>query len=279
MTLRTRNRFLLAMDIIATIVFSIFLASFIFFVIKLGFSTIPSLHRIFNLGETNIIVKNSPLASMLSRLILPFYVALFGLFIYISFEKTKSSEIIYLSVYFVACAMQGISILIPVFQLWEISSVILIFIGRVALAGQILASIAILLLTLTTGNENLDSVENNTDRNVWIGLCVSLFFASILPINTTKITSNFWLTTGFDIELFILFLMILLVSIVVFSIYTYKNSIKFFRSPALYVSILELGYFFLTECDNYLFLTLGTVFLFLGTYFFLHFLRRKYLWN
>ena len=279
MTLKTRNRFLLALDIMSFLVFSLLLSYFVYFVLVVGLSKVPNLHRIFSLGEGNVLIKNSPLAAMISSLLMPLYVTVFGLFIYLSFEKTKAPEIIYIALYFIGCAMQGVSLLIIALQMWDTSSIILICIARVALSGHILSAISILLLTLMVGSEGNSENKNYTDRNIWIAVCVSLFCASIIPINTTKIFSTLWLTTGFDKVLAVIFFMVLIASIVVFSIYSYYNNIKFFSSPALYLGIFELGYLLLFECDNYLFLVLGSVLFFVGTYFFLKFLRKKYRWN
>lgn len=279
MTLRVRNKFFLALDIVSALVFSVFLAAFIYFILVIGLPSVPSFSRLFPLCETNVLIKNSPLAAMISKLVMPFYVTIFGLFMYLSFEKTKAQELVYIALYFVGCAMQGISILIATLQMWETSSIMLIFIGKIALAGQILSIVSILILTLVEGSENADVNETYTDRNVWIGLSVSLFCASVMPINTTKIYSAFWCSTGFDVEIFVLFIMIMIVSIVFFACYTYKNGLSFFRGPALYVALLECGYLFLSQCDNFLFLIIGTVLLFSSTYILLSLLRQKYLWS
>ncbi|MCR5699374.1 MAG: hypothetical protein K6G52_07010 [Treponemataceae bacterium] len=279
MTLRIRNKLLLAIDIVAFVVFVTFIVAAALFFTRDGLSTIPKLERNLNLSENICIFKNSPLASMISLLIRPFYVAIFGLFIYISFEKTKAEEIIYISLYFIGYALQGFSVLIPILQLWNTTLATTIIIGRIALVGHLISGIAILLLTIMLGTENPDKKESTTDRNIWISVSISLFCAIIIPINTVSITSTFWLNTGFDVMLFVLLAMIIIISIVVLSFYSYYNQTGILKSPALYVSILEVGYLMLQQGDNYFFLVLGAVLLFSSTYALLVTIRRKYLWN
>ena len=279
MTLRVRNKLLLAIDIVAFVVFVTFIVAAALFFSRDGLSTIPKLERNLNLSENICIFRNSPLASMISLSLRPFYVAIFGLFVYISFEKTKAEEITYVSLYFIGYALQGFSVLIPILKLWNTTLAATIIIGRIALAGHLISGMAILLLTIIIGTENPDKKESSTDRNIWISVSISLFCAIIIPINTLNITSTFWLNTGFDVMLFVLLALIITISIVVLSFYSHYNQTGILKSPALYVSILEIGYLMLQQGDNYFCLTLGSILLFVSTYALLVSIRHKYLWN
>ena len=279
MTLTTRNRFLMALNIFSFVCFVVLLVASILFLTSDGLSSVPkTLIRNFSLGSS-LFFEFSPLATILSLLVLPFYVSVFGFFAFLSFEKTKSSEIVYLSLFFLGCTMQSISVFIPIFSLWDMTSKFLLFIAKIHLAGELISSVSIFLVTMFIGAASSNERITTTDRNVGIAVSLALFCTSILPLNTTKITSCFWVKTGFDTELFVLLYMVLIICVIVFSVYSIKNGYKFFRGPVPSIILFLFGYVCITQVDCWFFFALSVLTLFLGTYGFFRFLRQKYLWN
>ncbi len=280
MTLNTRNKLLLVLDVVASVLFIIFLVGVIFFFVNGRYSAIPSLNRPLNITSNgNIFIRNSPIASIISLLILPLYVSIFGLYIYLKFEKTKSDEIVYLSLFFMGLCLQSFGIMIALLEMWNTSSKILLVIGRCQLCGQVISGIAFLLLAIFVGTESYEERTAETDKRLGIAVCISLLCASIFPINTMKITSALWVCTGFDVSLFLLLVLVSVIAFVVMVFDSFRRGYKFFSGPILSSFLFMGGYNVLTQTDNYLALTIGASCFFSGTFGYLIFLRKKYLWN
>ena len=131
MTLNTRNKSLLAITIISAVFLLAFLTVSIIYLVKGYFSLIPEFTRIIPINSENFLLKNTPLASILSILMILIFTTVSSYFVYISFEKTKSPEVVYLLGFFGACLFQSIKILVVFFNLWETSSNFLILLGRI----------------------------------------------------------------------------------------------------------------------------------------------------
>ncbi|MGP1587746.1 MAG: hypothetical protein ACTTHG_05320 [Treponemataceae bacterium] len=274
MTLNTRNKILTSITIFSFVLFVIYLVGFILFVVNGKLSSIPELPRIIDYHSDNIFLGFSPMASVISVLIWPFYVALFGMYIFLVFEKTKSDETIYLTNFFIGSVLKTSSIMVVFFQLWKNSSFLLLFLGKVHFCGMMISGISLLMFAVFMGSQQMV----NTDRNVLISIATSIFVACILPINVTKIFSNLWMSTGFDNLLIILQVIVFVLYIFIFIDYTKKNELKILKNPMLYGIILYVGDFFLNFSDNYFVLILSCIAFFYGTYRLLKTLHKQYLW-
>lgn len=275
MTLNTRNKSLLAITIISAVFLLAFLTVSIIYLVKGYFSLIPEFTRIIPINSENFLLKNTPLASILSILMILIFTTVSSYFVYISFEKTKSPEVVYLLGFFGACLFQSIKILVVFFNLWETSSNFLILLGRIELIGKILAPISLLFLAMFYELEQLQE----SDKNIGLALLISIFCAGFLPINFTKIYSNFTLSYGFIS--FINFYVILCGTIAVFSFFitSKQREISFIQSPTPYFILMFFGYLMITNSDNFLTLSLGSIFLGFGFYELISKIHKFYLWK
>ena len=275
MTLNTRNKFLLSLIVISVSSLLLFFIVALVNFIKGNFSSIPEFHRILPISSNNFLLKNNPSVSIISILVLFLYIPISCYFLYVSFEKTKSPEIIYLMGFFTACILQSSKILIPLLNLWVNSSPWLILVARIEIIGRILAPVCLLFTALFSEQEQIQEA----DRNFGLTLGIAAFFAYILPINSKKLFSNFTLSCGFDTIIYGFIFLCAIITIITFIIVSKQREVSFWESPSPYYILMFLGYIILTISDCFLLLFIGIIFLALGTYQILYRLHMYYLWK
>ena len=118
MTLKTRNRLLLVLIVISISFLILFSITSLVSFIKGNFSLIPKFTRVLPINSESFLLKNSSTASILSILALLLYIPISSYFLYVSFEKTKSPETIYLMGFFTGCLLQTTKILIVLLNLY-----------------------------------------------------------------------------------------------------------------------------------------------------------------
>ncbi len=275
MTLNTRNKFLLSL--VAISITFLLLSSIISLIsfVKGDFSSIPKFQRLIPNESESFLLKNSPTASILSILALLIYISISSYFLYTSFEKTKSPETIYLMGFFVGCLLQSTKILIVILKLWDTSSYLLILISKIEIVGRLFAPVCLLFTAMFTDIEQVQEA----DKNIGLTFGISVFCASILPINSTKIYSNFTLYCGFEsfITFFIFFSA--LITIIAFILSSKQRELSFWSSPTPYFIFMFIGYIMLTTSDNFLELFLGINFLGVGSCGLLSKIHKYYLWK
>ncbi len=275
MTLNTRNKFLLSIIVISVSFLILFSAFLLINFIKGSFSLIPELHRLLPITSENFLLKNNPIASILSILAFLLYIPISSYFLYTSFEKTKSPETVYLMGFFIACMFQSLKILIVLLKLWDTSSQLLILIGRLEITGSFLAPLCLLFIALFSGQEQ----SQDADKNFGLALGGSVFIACILPINTTKIFSNFTLSCGFDFFIQCFIFLCFLITSIAFFVTSKERDISFKASPTPYFILMTFGYITLTNSDCFLMLFVGIIFLSFGSYSIMSNIHKYYLWK
>lgn len=275
MTLNTRNRFLLTLFVISISFLLIFSIISLIFFIKGDFSSTPKFERLLPIESENFLLKNSPISSVFSNLMLLLYVSISCYFLYTSFEKTKSPETIYLMGFFIGCLLQSLKILVVILKLWDTSSYILILLSRIEIVGRLFAPICLLFTAMFTDIEKLQEA----DRNIGLTLGISAFVASILPINSTKIYSNFTLYCGFESCIIFFIFFCALITIIAFIFTSKQREIPFWISPTPYFVVMYFGYIILTTTDDFLALFLGSILLGFGSCGILSKLHKYYLWK
>lgn len=275
MTLNTRNKILLTFFYIACFILLALLIITVYQFIQHKFTNTPLFNRLISLSEKYLLTKNSPRATILSIFILLLYVPISILFIYLTFEKTKSPETIYLSGFLLGCLLQCSRIFIILFDLWSSTSSILLFLGKVDLVGRIF-SILCLFLTAVFSDQEL---VQDADRNISVTLGISLLCGIMIPVNTLDITSCFTIATGFDKLIRFFITLVSVITIAAFFINSYKRNLKLNQQSAPYFVLLLLGYFTVTFCDNYLFAIIGSILLIIGTRGIILSLHNYYIWK
>ena len=275
MTLNNRNKTLLSITIISAVFLVAFLIGSIIFLVKGNASSIPEFTRVISFNSDNFLLKNNPIASICSILVILLFISISTHFLYISFEKTKSPELIYLIGFFIACLLQTVKILAVFFKLWELSSNFLILIGRIELIGRIFAPISLLFTAMFSDLEKLQE----SDKNIGMAFLISLFCAGFLPINYTKIFSNFTLACGFISYINFYTFLCAIITVIAFAISSKQRGMTFLQSPTLYFILMFLGYMLISITDNFLELILGTIFLAFGFFELILKIHKFYLWK
>ena len=114
---------------------------------------------------------------------------------------------------------------------------------------------------------------------VTLSLGISAFVASILPINSTKIYSNFTLYCGFESCIIFFIFFCALITIIAFIFTSKQREIPFWISPTPYFVVMYFGYIILTTTDDFLALFLGSILLGFGSCGILSKLHKYYLWK
>lgn len=107
-------------------------------------------------------------------------------FILRGFEKTSSLEILFFTGVIISGIAEETRLLIPVLNLWNSSSRLLIFLGRICVIARILAPFSLLFSALFSSSDQLE----NAERNLFCLFAISCAFGFFYPINSNEISSN-----------------------------------------------------------------------------------------
>ena len=274
MTLKTRNRFITAFLISSLITASICLIIFITAIFR-GTIIMPPGHRIFRIMDNIPLMKNSFTALLISFLLIILYVPVCFYLLLKYFENTQTSEIIFFTGFLLACLAEAARFLTICLGLWQTFSNMLIFAGNMVLFGRTLAPLSFLCASILSENE----LKQDVERNYLIMMTVSLVFAAIIPMNTARIASTGLVTEGFRPLIMIFRTLLMLTAVVSFYIQGTKKNSREQKHLSSSSFILLLGYSMLISADNLPFLIFGSALLFLGTYRYLVFIHKLYMWN
>ena len=249
-------------------IFSLILFIFTFF----NKSIVPptDVLRLIDFGKSDFfLITYNFSASVLASALFLVYVVLTFFLMFMQFEKTQAIEIFYFCGFLLACLCEGIKCLIPLFGLWQTFSSRLLLLGRLVLLGKMLAPMSILLVSLFNNFEQ----KQDSEKNLTIAITVCAIFSLIIPINTSMVYSSNALSWGFSGFFFIMRALIFFVAIISFviKIFLINNiaSSRVILSQIIWLSLAIFGYAVLSMADNFLFLAIGALFLFIPTMKFL----------
>ena len=191
----------------------------------------------------------------------------------IEFEKTQSSEIIFLAIFFIGCFLESARLAFPIFNLWESKETASILASRLVLAGRVICTASILFSAAYSGTEYRQYVEQNIAIIFVLGLVIANFY----PLNTNYVLPEGHFAWGFSNLLvtsqrFIMFLTFFLQL-------RLKKGDKKNRNLAAGILLLALGYSFLVSASNIFFLAGGALLIISGTHLYIKTLHSIYLWN
>lgn len=272
MTIRTRNRF---------IIFFMFIS----LMLLLGAGIITGLDYFsgnfafptsnpFTFMQNNFLFKFNFLTVVFSIFAFLFYTSFFFLFITIEFEKTQSNEIIFFSVFLLGCLSESIRLLVPVLNMWNNITTFTLFCTRTIIFGRICATVALLFSVICSSPDYRQYIE----QNILIIFSGSLVIAILIPLNSYEMYPTGIISWGFGRLLRISMICILCVAIVSQFIKSFSST---HRTTMLAVGLLliSIGYYILCSSYNYFFLFSGFIPLFGGTFIYLKFLHKQYLWT
>jgi hypothetical protein len=214
-------------------------------------------------------------ATMLSTGILILYVPITAILLFVYFEKTQATEVIFFIGFLAACLCEGLRLVTPLFGLWQTYSALLLFAGRIVFLGRVLAPLSFICLAIMSESSQRQEIERNTT----IMYAVSIVFAIVMPIDTARINSACTVCWGFDQIFFVIRVLLIIATFMSFNSNAIKRDSKEQVQLSFAFLIIMSGYALLVSSDNYAFLTFGTALLYGGTGSFLFILHRLYLWK
>jgi hypothetical protein len=212
-------------------------------------------------------------AVILSLFIFLVYVSASVYYIYLQFEKTQSTEIIYFSLFLCGCLTESVRLCIPLFDLWHSLSSFLLFTGRIVLFGRTLAPLALLFDAVFSGTEQRQYVE----RNLIILIVVSIMTALLIPLDTAVVLPNCCVRWGEGRTFLIVRILILAATAVSLFINSFILGNKE-KAPYGFL-VLAAGYEICCYASAYPAAAAGAILLFSGTAVYLGSLHRQYLWK
>jgi hypothetical protein len=212
-------------------------------------------------------------AVLLSLFIFLVYVSVSVYYLFVQFEKTQSTEIIFFALFLFGCLTESIRLFVPIFNLWHSLSTLLIFTGRIVLFGRTLAPLALLFDAVFSGTEQRQYVE----RNLVILIVVSIMMALLIPLDTAVVLPNCCVRWGEGRAFLIVRILILVVTAISLFINSFTMGNKE-KAPYGFLA-LAAGYEVCCYASSYPAVTTGGVLLFAGTAVYLGSLHRQYLWK
>mgnify|MGYP006916039044 CR=1 FL=1 len=272
MTLKVRNRMLLAF-FTTSLVFSILtIALFAYALINKKISSPDTLLRLVPLPDTKLLGYRQS-ATISAIISFELYTVLTAIFLFFHFEKTQALEVIYFCGFLIGCLCEGVRLFVPAYNFWHASSV-QVLVTRIVIAGRILAPLGLLFSASFNDTEKRQYVE----RNFIIMILLAIMTGLLYPLQTFHINTGF--TTGWGLRSLLLSIRIILI-LATLSILIYKgllnNTAELIKQSIAYL-ILFIGYFLLCLADCYLLLILGVILQVGGTVFYLLSLH-AYLWK
>jgi len=269
MTLRNRNKIILGLFYITFAFFLLYIGLFVFSIITQKL-TFPEISNISN-KSTFFLFKYSPYAIIVSCFIEVIFSCVILRTIYRSFEKTQSTQILYLSLFFLSIAIDSCRIFIPLFNLNNIFSKQINFIGHALIFSKFLSLLSLAL----TNYSNPDEPIQNNERTCIVIIVVSLFFSFFIPINNTSILQNYSVSYGYYNTINkALFIIIILNCI---SLFFYNKENDYSQITTISFTVMSIGYYYLIFTTSLIELLISSTLLGLGIRYCLKELHNQYL--
>ncbi|MCQ2242177.1 hypothetical protein [Treponema sp.] len=253
MTIKTRNRIYLFLSLAGA--FSLFAYTALF--IYAAFNNL--LESPENPLRAETFFSFNFQASLASILFLGASSPAIAFFILRGFEKTSSLEILF----FIGVIISGIAeetrLLIPVLNLWNSSSKLLIFLGRIGVIARVLTPLSLLFSSLFSSSDQLE----NAERNIFFLFAISCAFGFFYPINSNEITSNCTVLYGMKTLFGVIRILILVTTVI--TTFINSNMSGNFREDihgygkCLGMILFSAGDIVLLLCDSVPVLTIGII--------------------
>ena len=269
MTLRHRNKIILGLFYITFAFFLLYIGLFVFSIITQKL-TFPEISNISN-KSTFFLFKYSPYAIIVSCFIEVIFSCVILRTIYRSFEKTQSTQILYLSLFFLSIAIDSCRIFIPLFNLNNIFSKQINFIGHALIFSKFLSLLSLAL----TNYSNPDEPIQNNERTCIVIIVVSLFFSFFIPINNTSILQNYSVSYGYYNTINkALFIIIILNCI---SLFFYNKENDYSQITTISFTVMSIGYYYLIFATSIFELILSATMMGFGIRYYIKELHDQYL--
>lgn len=268
MTIKTRNRLNL----------SLFFFSLFFLAVNVLILILSIYNKSFSLAAYmsqggKLLTRYSPLVVLISLYFEIIYVCITSYMLYRVFEKTQATDISFFFLFLIALIANSVRIWIPLFNMNSTFSGLLVFCGNCILFSKLLVPISLLFSVVMSGADQ----RQNLEKNIFILLLGSIFFAQLLPLNTANICSNF--EVDYSYRNVIKITSILIVAATLIALFV-NNKQKFYTQlTTIGLACICTGTFILFNSTNILRFAMSIIFLFVGNFLYLRELHKQYLWN
>lgn len=269
MTVKTRNRLNLTLFAISIVVF-IFDATF--FILKLLRGNLDLSYFSFSKNEASFFTRTNPYITIASLFIQILYVICTSFLLFRIFEKTQASAIVYFHLFLWACLIDTFRLWIPLFNLAESYSNLLIFCGNSTIFAKILIPLSLLFSVAMTDVEKRQNIE----KYVFILLCVSFFFSQVIPLNTSIEMPNF--SVDYSYKLILKVSTTIIITVCVISQFITNRQNMYTQKTTIGYLLIFIGTFLLFNSINLFRLTVSLSALTTGTIMYLKGLHNQYLW-
>ena len=271
MTIRLKNRltFVLILISIALLLSAAVASGLGLYFGKIRFpNQIPALRF-----QEFFIFRYSRICIFVSVFSLLVYTLIFLITIGVQFEKSQSSEIIFMMIFFAGCFTEAFRLLFPLANLWETGQTLAVIATRFILAGRIASCMSLFFMASYSRAEYRQFVE----RNIMIILVVALIFAVAYPVNTNVILPEGRLAWGLSYLVTGTKAGLLSLAVLSQALESLKEKTSFRLTVGIF--LIAVGYSLLHSAYNFFMLALGIASLVLGTIIYVKKLHRQYLWN
>jgi len=270
MTIKTRNRLNIFLFILSTLLlfFALFLLIWQIVTKNLNLQLVTV-----NSKSTFFLTKYNPHIVLAALYFQITYVSVSSMILFRSFEKTQASDIVYFYLFLVACLVDSFRLLIPLLNISDTYSNLLIFCGDAVLFSRILIPLSLLCSVVLGTVEQRQEIE----KNIFIITLISIFFAKTIPLNTALTCSNYSVDYSFKTVLKVTTVIIILAG----AIYLYmenKNRLYSQKTTLGYI-LLAAGIYILLEATNLFKFLISALALSIGTFLYLKELHNQYLWK
>jgi hypothetical protein len=219
-------------------------------------------------------LKPAPYVPFVSMIGSAAYAFITMLFIYYSFEKTQSPEILFFAIFVLSFAFEGIRIMVPIKIIYELPNVYLIMNCRVLLFARYFGFFSLFAASL-----HASGLEIQKQRNIILIIAVaSLMIALGVPVDGLSWDSSLNMISGYPSMFSMIELGIMLITMISFFIAAYSRGTREYIFIGLGSFLVFLGRNILLNADTWLAPFPGLLILGLGTWFICTQLHRVYLW-
>lgn len=271
MTIKTRNRLNIIFSAIALIILLINLSLLIYNLVTKNFSY-PEIY-FQKQYSSNFLLRFNPVFVILGIFFLLLYTLLTSIALWLGFEKTQSSEIIYILLFLASFLFDSARFLISIFYSKAAYSSFLFALGNCVLLSRILAPLSLVSLNIFVSEEE----RQNTERNILMLFVTATFFTICIPINTAIVFPNFSISYSFSNTLFATSVVINIITIFIYAVSQYKNNSS--QILTLGYAMLCFGYLIMFNCTNLIRFILGSILMSVGTIFYINSLHNRYMWE
>ncbi len=274
MTLKTRNSLTRYIFIVSLAIIAAHIATVITAIVTKSVVP-PTGLRPLVIADSFVLTRYDFTAVLASITMLTLYVPLALFLVLRLFENTQSVEVIFFCGALVGCLCESTRFIIPLFGIWQSYSTLLFFLSRIVFAGRMMVPLFFFAAaTLCDGEQ-----RQNVERNFSIVLALATVIASAIPMNTAQTTTACMVTEGFEPMPTIIRILLFIITGAVFYINGKKHDSPELNKISFFYIFVATGYLCLTIADNFLFMGLGTIFLYAGSAQFLRNLHRLYMWK